>query len=171
MPQVSSERRRFIPIAFLTPDYLCGDKLRVIENSTLYHFGVLNSTLHMAWTRQVCGRLKSDYQYSALIVYNNFPWPEPNGKQRENIEAAAQAVLDARAAHPQASLADLYDPLTMPANLLKAHQALDKAVDAAYGYKGASTDAARVAFLFERYQAITSLLPSAAKVKKVRKPK
>jgi hypothetical protein len=113
----------------------------------------------MAWVRQVCGRLKSDYQYSALIVYNNFPWPANQIKQNKAIEACAQAVLDARAAHTSASLADLYDPLTMPANLLKAHQALDKAVDAAYGYKGAATDAIRVAFLFELYQKITSILP------------
>lgn len=113
--------------------------------------------------RQVAGRLKSDYRYSNTIVYNNFPWPEPNDKQRATIKAAAQGVLDARSAHPQASLADLYDPLTMPADLLKAHQTLDKAVDAAYGYKGANADAARVAFLFERYQAITSLLPAAEK--------
>ncbi|HYN53781.1 MAG TPA: type IIL restriction-modification enzyme MmeI [Methylotenera sp.] len=109
------------------------------------------------------------YQYSNSITYNNFPWPEPNDKQRTTIEAAAQAVLDARAEHVNASLADLYDPLTMPANLLKAHQGLDRAVDAAYGYKGATTDAARVAFLFERYQQITSLLPLAVKPKKSRK--
>jgi len=160
MPQVSSERRKFIPIAFLSPEFMCGDKLRVIENPALWHFGILNSTFHMAWTRQVCGRLKSDYQYSALIVYNNFPWPELNAKNKAKIESAAQTVLDARAIHTNASLADLYDPLTMPANLLKAHQALDKVVDAAYGYKSAATDAARVAFLFERYQQITSLLPA-----------
>jgi hypothetical protein len=141
--------------------------------------------------------MKSDYQYSAGIVYNNFPWPDcrsgvsprtSNGenctdafaatsRSYKNIDAAAQAVLDARAVHISASLADLYDPLTMPANLLKAHQALDKAVDAAYGYKpglskaegGANTDAARVAFLFERYQALTSLLPSLTKQKKIKK--
>lgn len=168
MPQVSSERRKIIPIAFLSPDFMCGDKLRVIENADLWHFGILNSIFHMAWTRQVCGRLKSDYQYSALIVYNNFPWPEVNVLQTAKIESAAQAVLNARAVHTNASLADLYDPLTMPNNLLKAHNALDKAVDAAYGYKGAATDAARVAFLFERYQQITSLLPI-EKAKKSRK--
>lgn len=159
IPRVSSERRAFIPIGFLKSDFIAGDKLQTIENATKYHFGILNATMHNAWVRSVCGRLKSDYSYSASIIYNNFPWPEPNEKQTQTIETAAQAVLDARAAHPSASLADLYDPLTMPANLLKAHQALDKAVDAAYGYKGAQTDAARVAFLFELYQKITSLLP------------
>lgn len=148
--------------------------------------------MHMAWVKYVCGRIKSDYRYTNGIVYNNFPWPviasdavarqsitnaarllrhdvPRNDKQIAAIESAAQAVLDARAAHPQASLADLYDPLTMPANLLKAHQVLDKAVDVAYGYKGASTDAARVAFLFERYQAITSLLPAVEKIRKTRR--
>jgi hypothetical protein len=131
--------------------------------------------MHNAWMRAVCGRMKSDYSYSASIVYNNFPWPDCRsgalaaknaGDNRDEgvaptsrVQSAAQAVLDARAVHTNASLADLYDPLTMPANLLKAHQQLDKAVDAAYNYKGANTDAARVAFLFERYQAITSLLP------------
>ncbi len=124
----------------------------------------------MAWMRTTSGRLESRYQYSAKITYNNFPWPEPADKQHTAIETAAQDVLDARAAHPGASLADLYDPLIMPANLRRAHQALDAAVDAAYGYKGAKTDAARVAFLFERYQQITSLLP-AAKAGKTRKPK
>ena len=114
----------------------------------------------MAWMRAVSGRLESRYQYSNSITYNNFPWPALQANIHAPLEACAQAVLDARAAHANASLADLYDPLTMPANLLKAHQALDKAVDAAYGYKGANTDAARVAFLFERYQQLTSLLPT-----------
>jgi len=169
LPRVSSERRLYIPIAFADTDMIAGDKLQTIPNATLFEFGVVTSSMHMAWMRTTSGRLESRYQYSAKITYNNFPWPEPNDKQRENIETAAQSVLTARTAHPQASLADLYDPLTMPANLLKAHQALDKAVDAAYGYKGASTDAARVAFLFERYQAITSLLPAVGKARKTRK--
>ncbi len=179
MPQVSSERRNTIPIAFLQVDTLCGDKLRVIEKTSLYHFGVLNSWMHMAWTRQVSGRLKSDFQYSALIVYNNFPWPgfagEPlSDKHRNAIEQAAQCVLDARAQFASSSLADLYDPLTMPPALLKAHQKLDTAVDAAYqpsgGKKTYASDAERVAFLFELYQRITSLLPAAA-TKKTRKTK
>lgn len=171
LPQVSSERRVFIPIAFLGTDAFCGDKLRVIENATLFHFGVMNSTMHMAWTRQICGRLKSDYQYSALIVYNNYPWPfcdekgpsAMDGKVQTAIETAAQAVLDARAQFATSSLADLYDPLTMPPALLKAHQKLDAAVDKAYeacgGKKTYRNDAERVAFLFDLYQRQTSLLP------------
>ena len=188
IPRVSSKRRTFIPIAYASKNLIAGDKLQTIPNATLQEFGVITSTMHMAWMRTTAGRLKSDFQYSAKITYNNFPWPtlpvrgelvEPQqavnastGSARavKNIEAAAQAVLDARAVHTNASLADLYDPLTMPANLLKAHQVLDKAVDAAYGYKGAATDAARVAFLFERYQQITSLLPAlVTKTKKVTK--
>jgi hypothetical protein len=174
MPQVSSERREFIPIDFLTPKVLCGDKLRVVEGATLFHFGVMTSSMHMAWTRRVCGRLKSDYQYSALIVYNNFPWPDsPTATQKQNIETAAQAVLDARAAFPDSSLADLYDPLTMPPALVKAHQKLDAAVDAAYskklGKKSFKNDAERVAFLFTLYQRYTSLLPAEATAGKPRK--
>ncbi len=160
LPQVSSERRMFIPIAFLTSEYLCGDKLRVIENVTLFHFGVMTSTMHMAWTRMVCGRLESRYQYSALIVYNNFPWPDnPSEAMRGKIEQAARGVLDARAQFPDATLADLYDPLTMPPALVKAHQTLDAAVDAAYGKKSFKNDAERVSFLFNLYQKYTSLLP------------
>jgi hypothetical protein len=190
LPRVSSERRAYIPIAYASSDLIAGDKLQTIPDASLYEFGVITSTMHMAWMRTTAGRLKSDFQYSAKITYNNFPWPVIASEARQStanvtglpnheaprkdkrivaIESAAQAVLNARASHPQASLADLYDPLTMPANLLKAHQALDKAVDAAYSYKGASTDAARVAFLFERYQAITSLLPAVGKVRKTRK--
>lgn len=114
--------------------------------------------MHMAWVRTVCGRLKSDYRYSVGIVYNNFPWPDASEKQRTAIEKAAQAVLDARANFADSTLADLYDPLSMPPALLKAHQQLDKAVDAAYGRKTFASEAERVAFLFQRYQAITSLL-------------
>ena len=168
IPRTSSERRAFIPIDFLDKSIIANTDVFVVSNATLSTFGIMTSTMHMAWVRSVCGRLKSDFRYSAGIVYNNFPWPEPTEKQTHNIESAAKAVLAARAAHPNASLADLYDPLTMPAILLKAHQVLDKAVDAAYGYKGAQTDAARVAFLFARYQQITSLLP-VEKTKKSRK--
>lgn len=158
--KVSSERRRFVPMGFEQPSTLCSDLLFMLPNASLFHFGVLTSTIHNAWMRSVCGRLESRYRYSAAIVYNNFPWPTPTDKQRTAIEAAAQAVLDARAAHPGASLADLYDPLTMPPDLVKAHQKLDAAVDASYGYKGGATDAARVAFLFGLYQQLTSLLPA-----------
>jgi hypothetical protein len=169
VPRVSSERREYIPIGFLPPAHVAGDKLQTIPNAGLYHFGVVTSHMHMAWMRTTTGRLKSDYQYSALIVYNNFPWPEnPSDKQKQTIESAAQAVLDARAQFPEASLADLYDPLTMPPVLLKAHHTLDKAVDAAYGKTTFKTEAERVAFLFELYQKYTSLLP-VEKPKKARK--
>ncbi len=171
VPRHSSERRSIIPIGFLSPDVIVGDANLCILNAGLYHFGVMTSSMHMAWVKYVCGRIKSDYRYTNGIVYNNFPWPALQANNHALLEACAQAVLDARAAHPNASLADLYDPLTMPANLLKAHQALDKAVDAAYGYKGANTDAARVAFLFERYQQLTSLLPVEKAKKTAKKSK
>lgn len=154
----SSENRRFIPIGFLPANIIASDATLVCKGATIFHFGVMNSSLHNAWVRYTAGRLESRIRYEAS-VYNNFPWPDLSDKQRAAIEAAAQGVLDARAAHPGASLADLYDPLTMPPDLVKAHHTLDKAVDAAYGYKGAATDAARVAFLFGLYQRLTSLLP------------
>ena len=162
--KVSSERRQFVPMGFIGTETLCSDLLFMMPQANLYHFGILTSTMHNAWVRYTCGRLKSDFRYSAAIVYNNFPWPEaPSDAQRAAVEAAAQAVLDARAQFPGATLADLYDPLTMPPALLKAHHKLDAAVDAAYGRKPGSfkSDAERVAFLFERYQALTSLLPAA----------
>lgn len=157
MPKVSSERRAYMPIGFMQPDTLTGDAAFVIPNSTLFHFGVTSSTQHMTWMRAVCGRLKSDYRYSVGIVYNNFPWPtDTNEKHKQAIETAAQGVLDARTLFPESSLADLYDPLTMPPALVKAHQTLDKAVDAAYipsgGKKAWASDAERVTFLFELYQ-------------------
>jgi type I restriction-modification system DNA methylase subunit len=170
IPKVSSERRNFIPIGYLDAEVVCGDKIFFVSDANLYTFGMLNSTLHNAWMRTTCGRLKSDYSYSNTIVYNNYPWCEPTDKHRAAIEAAAQGILDARALYPESSLADLYDPTAMPPELTKAHTALDKAVDAAYQYKGGKDDAARVAFLFERYQQLTSLLP-ALTAKKPRKAK
>jgi hypothetical protein len=179
IPEVSSERREYIPLGYLEPTTLASNKLRLLPNASLTEFGVLQSAMHMAWTRSVSGRLKSDFQYSISIVYNNYPWPgfagEPlSDKHRSAIEQAAQSVLDARAQFADASLADLYDPLTMPPALLKAHQKLDTAVDAAYqpsgGKKSYASDAERVAFLFEQYQRITSLL-SAPTVKKARTSK
>ena len=155
IPSVSSERRNYIPIGFMSPDVIASNLVLTVPNATLYHFGILSSTMHNAWMRSVCGRLKSDYRYSAGIVYNNFPWPMPSDKQQVAIEAAAQAVLDARAKFPTSTLADLYDPLTMPPELVKAHQALDRAVDNAYGKTTFKTEAERVAFLFERYQQLT----------------
>lgn len=125
---------------------------------------------HMAWTRAVCGRLDSQYRYAASIVYNNFPWPELTEKQQAAIEAAAQGVLDVRTKYPTSTLADLYDPLTMPPELVKAHQALDRAVDAAYGKIAFKTEAERVAFLFERYQQLIAPLVDTANSKKKRKP-
>jgi hypothetical protein len=154
IPKVSSENREFMPIGFCTPEIIASGSALIIPNATPYHFGILQSTMHNAWMRAVCGRMKSDYQYSASIVYNNFPWPIPTDKQLTTIESAAQSVLDARTQFPDATLADLYGPLTMPPVLLKAHAALDKAVDAAYGYKGTNTDAGRVAFLFELYEGL-----------------
>lgn len=172
IPEVSSERRDWIPIGFMHPDTLSSNLVKIVPHATLYHFGVLTSTMHMAWARSVCGRLKSDYRYSAGIVYNNFPWPDaPGDKTRQAIEAAAQAVLDARAQFPDATLADLYDPLSIPPALLKAHQKLDAAVDKAYGKSGFKSDAERVAFLFARYQTLTSLLPQTAPKKRTSKPK
>lgn len=161
IPEVSSERRAFIPMGFIAPDTLSSNLVKIAPRATLYHFGVLNSTMHMAWVRYTCGRLKSDFRYSKDIVYNNYPWPrDPDAKQTQAIGQAAQGVLDARERFPQSSLADLYDPLTMPPELTKAHQSLDRVVDAAYGKKSFSGDAERVAFLFDLYQQYTSLLPA-----------
>lgn len=169
IPEVSSERRQYIPIGFLGPETLASNLVKIAQNSTLYHFGVLSSAMHMGWMRSVCGRLESRYRYSAGIVYNNFPWPQVvTDKQRQSIEEAAQGVLDARAHHPAASLADLYDPRTMPAELVKAHQKLDAAVDAAYSKKKFLGDSDRVAFLFELYQQLAS--PLEAKKNMRRKP-
>lgn len=209
IPTVSSERRTYIPLAFLGPEVIASNQIYVLAGAALSQFGVLTSAMHMAWVRFVCGRMKSDFRYSAGIVYNNFPWPdlpdtlstvhtersrpqdgevevpqqhpstsaaaatyaqgERSGRLHAAIETAAQTVLDARAQFPDSTLADLYDPLSMPPALVKAHQALDRAVDAAYiaAEKSAGrkppklgSDAERVAFLFERYQQLTSLLPA-----------
>ncbi|MBL9187631.1 MAG: class I SAM-dependent DNA methyltransferase [Opitutaceae bacterium] len=165
IPSISSERRRYIPMAFLEPSIIGNNKLLFVPDATAYHFGVLSSAIHIAWVRVVTGRLKSDFQYSNKLVYNNYPWPEPDAKQRAAIEAAAQAVLDARAPRlaAGASLADLYDPLAMPAELLKAHQALDRAVDRAYRAAVFTSDRERVEFLFARYEQLTAPLAPAAK--------
>ncbi len=165
VPRHSSERRKYIPIGFMSADIIAGDSNLIIPNATKYEFGILTSSMHMAWMRYVCGRLKSDYRYSASIVYNNFPWPEPTEPQRAAIEAAAQGVLDARARFPDSSLADLYDPNTMPPELTRAHDKLDRLVEKAYG-KSFDSDAGRVAFLFERYQKLTGDLFTGEKVKK-----
>ncbi|MFC7462308.1 class I SAM-dependent DNA methyltransferase [Hydrogenophaga defluvii] len=152
VPEVSSEKRRYIPIGFLDSTILASNLLKTVPDATLYHFGVLCSSAHNAWMRTVAGRMKSDYRYSVKIVYNNFPWPaQPTAKQRLAIETAAQAVLDARARYPDSSLAQLYNLSSMPAELVAAHAVLDKAVDSAYGYKGGHDDASRARYLFDQY--------------------
>ena len=133
IPEVSSERRKYVPMGFMTPDILCSNLVKIVPNATLYHFGVLTSNVHMAWMRAVCGRLKSDYRYSKDIVYNNFPWPTPTDEQKVKIEQTAQAILDARALYPDSSLADLYDEVTMPKELRRAHQQNDRTIWEAYG--------------------------------------
>jgi hypothetical protein len=170
IPEVSSERRTFIPIGYMHPDTMASNLVKIVPNATLYHFGNLTSTMHMAWVKYVCGRMKSDYRYSKDIVYNNYPWPEnPSAAHQQAVEAAAQGVLDARAAHPTASLADLYDPLTMPPDLVKAHQALDKAVDKCYRPQPFTSDAKRVEFLFELYEKYVAGLLAGEKPKRKKK--
>ncbi len=170
IPKVSSERRLFIPIGYEDAKTLSGDAVFLIPNATLYHFGMLTSTMHNAWVRAVCGRLKSDYRYSKDIVYNNFPWPEqPSAAQKAAVEKAAQGVLDARAEFATASLADLYDPLTMPPALVKAHQALDKAVDKCYRAQAFADDAKRVEWLFGMYEEYVGGLLGGGKPKRRKK--
>ena len=134
IPEVSSEKRKYVPMGFLSPEILCSNLVKIVSNATLYHFGVLTSNVHMAWMRAVCGRLETRYRYSKDIVYNNFPWPAPTEEQKAKIEQTAQAILDARALYPDSSFADLYDELTMPVELRRAHQQNDKAVMQAYGF-------------------------------------
>ncbi len=153
IPEVSSERRRYVPMGFMTPDILCSNLVKVMPHATIYHFGILQSNVHMSWMRAVAGRLEMRYRYSKDIVYNNFPWPNPTPEQKERIEKTAQGILDARAIYPDSSLADLYDPLTMPPELRKAHQKNDAAVMQAYGMPIKETDeAACVAWLMRLYQ-------------------
>lgn len=153
IPEVSSERRRYIPIGFMDRSVIASNKLLIVPGATLYHFGILTSNVHMAWMRTVCGRLKSDYQYSGATVYNNFPWPTPTEEQKGKIERTAQAILDARDLYPDCSLADLYDETTMPPELRKAHQENDKAVMQTYGFWGKyNSESACVAELMKMYQ-------------------
>ncbi|MFZ7311404.1 class I SAM-dependent DNA methyltransferase [Comamonas jiangduensis] len=157
IPEVSSEKRRYIPIGFLESGILASNLLKIVPDATLYHFGVLSSSSHNAWMRTVAGRMKSDYRYSVKVVYNNFPWPEsPTNKQRQAIETAAQAVLDARSKYPDSNLAQLYNLSSMPVELVAAHSALDRAVDVAYGYKGDPADANRARYLLDLYLQISS---------------
>lgn len=153
IPEVSSQRRRYIPMGYMDSSVLCSNKVRLMPDATLYHFGILTSNVHMAWMRTVCGRLKSDYDYSIKIVYNNFPWVNPTEEQKAKIEQTAQAILDARALYPDSSLADLYDELTMPPELRTAHQNNDRAVMAAYGMSVKdTTESSCVAELMRMYQ-------------------
>ena len=156
VPAVSSEHRRYVPIGFLDSNTIATNLVTIIPDASLYHFGLLTSNVHMAWMRTVCGRLKSDYRYSKDIVYNNFPWPTPTDAQKAAIEHTAQAILDARALYPDCSLADLYDEVTMPVELRRAHQANDKAVMQAYGFWGSvKTESDCVARLMEMYAGMT----------------
>ena len=186
IPEVSSSRRIFLPMGFEDSATLSSNLVKIAAGADIFHFGLLQSTMHNAWIRLTCGRLKSDFRYSKDIVYNNFPWPDALVKAepaltvkeqslRANVAIAAQAVLDARATFRDATLADLYDPLTMPPTLLKAHQKLDAAVDKAYVPMGGKprygSDADRVAFLFELYQRMTTLLPTETAKSATRKPR
>ena len=156
LPLTSGERRRYVPIGYLSHLIIANNSVQMIPNATLYEFGVLTSNVFMAWMRAVCGRLKSDYRITVTNVYNNFPWPAPTDQQRAKIEQTAQAILDARALYPNASLADLYDETTMPVELRKAHQQNDKAVMVAYGFWGKlNSEPACVAELMKMYQELT----------------
>lgn len=152
VPSVSSEKRKYVPIGYMTKDVITSNLAFVVPNASLYHFGILTSNVHNVWMRAVCGRLKSDYRYSNTIVYNNFPWPNPIEVQKAKIEQTAQAILDARAKYPDSSLADLYNELTMPLELRRAHQENDKAVMAAYGFKSNMEESEIVAELFRLYE-------------------
>lgn len=159
IPGVSSERRVYIPIGFFTKDTIASNLVNTVANASLYHFGVITSTMHMAWMRQVCGRLEGRYRYSNNIVYNNFPWPEnPTAAHRRKVEAAAQHVLDVRAKFPDSTLADLYDPDAMPKALLAAHKTLDAAVDTCYRTKAFRSELERLEFLFGLYRKYTEPL-------------
>lgn len=151
IPRHSSELRRYIPLSYFNPNYIVSDSCLFLPDAALFHFGVLSSAMHMAWVRQVCGRLKSDYRYSAKLVYNNYPWPETTDKQRAAVEKAAQAVLEVRQQFPNATLADLYDPLSMPPALVKAHTALDRAVDKGYRPEPFTSERQRIEHLFALY--------------------
>lgn len=153
IPKTSSEKRKYIPIGFLDKNIIASDLLFLIPDANIYHFGILTSNVHNAWMRTLCGRLKSDYRYAKDIVYNNFPWPSPTKEQQAKIEKTAQSILTAREKYKDCSLADLYDEVTMPPELRKAHQLNDKAVMEAYGFWGkVKTESECVAELMKMYQ-------------------
>lgn len=167
VPSTTSENRKYIPIGFFCKDDITNNSCHTVPNGTLYHFGVLMSAMHMAWVKAVCGRLESRFRYSKDIVYNNYPWPDnPSDNRVEAIEIVAQKVLDTRLQFPNSSLADLYDPLTMPPALVKAHNELDKAVDLAYRPQPFTSEANRMVFLFELYEKYTADLFTKEKPKK-----
>jgi len=169
VPQHTSQTRRYVLFGYFSPNHIVHNSCSAVPGASLFHFGVLSSEMHMAWVRTVCGRIKSDYRYSTNLVYNNYPWPPvTRDTQRAAVEAAAQAVLDARAQFPTATLADLYDPLTMPKALLEAHQELDRAVDRCYRPEPFTSDRQRVEYLFALYEQLTAPLVAAAKTKKRR---
>ena len=172
LPRTSSETRKYIPFAFYPTYFIVNDSCIALPDANLYDFGLLTSKMHMTWVKYVCGRLKSDYRYSNTIVYNNYPFPETaTDKQKQTVETCAQAVLDTRAKYPDNSLADLYDPLTMPPDLTKAHQKLDKAVDLCYRPQPFTSELNRIEYLFELYEKLTAPLLPTAKQKRTKRPK
>ncbi len=167
IPRHSSERRKYVPMGFFSPDFIVSDSCLAIDDAKLYHFGILTSEMHMTWMKYICGRIKSDFRYSNLLVYNNYPWPKKADKKNiKAVEENAQQVLDVRAKFPESSLADLYDPLTMPAELVKAHKELDKAVDLCYRPQPFTTVANRIEYLFALYNEYTAPLTAKRKKKK-----
>ncbi len=166
IPRHTSENRSYIPFGFLDKDNIVADSCSFLPNAEHFHFGVMSSVMHMTWVRYICGRLKGDYRYSNKIVYNNFPWPEPTSPQRKKVEEKAKTVLNARANFPKSSLADLYDPNTMPPALLRAHHALDKVVDSTYRKTPFKNERSRIEFLFNLYQQIKEPLISGKKKRK-----
>lgn len=170
IPKTSSERRFYIPMSILPSEIVASTELFTLSSATLWDFGVLTSAMHMAWVRTVCGRLKSDYRYSATLVYNNYPWPQNvTDRQRAAAETAAQAVLDARGQYHDSTLADLYDPLSMPAPLVRAHANLDRAVDRCYRSQPFPHERNRVEYLFEQYEGLNGPLVVGKNGKRVRR--
>ena len=155
VPVVSSSARRYIPMSFMPAGSVFTNALFYVDNADIYLFGILTSSAHMAWTKIICGRLKSDYRYSNSIVYNNFPFPDSTLEQKAKIESTAKAILDARALYPDSSLADLYDENSMPPELRKAHKLNDVAVMEAYGFRKDMTEPEIVAELFKMYQKLS----------------
>jgi hypothetical protein len=171
IPKTSSEKRKYIPMAYLDANVVASTDLFTCPGADLYHFGILNSIMHMSWVRVVCGRLKSDYRYSSRLVYNNFPWPtDVSQRNKAGIEKGAQAILNARAQHPTATLADLYDQRTMPASLVRAHASVDRIVDRCYRPDPFLSERARVEFLFAMYERLTAPIIAAGQVRRPRRP-